>query len=335
MGSTKPKNGFVTLKGKQYLQVNHRVQWFRDEHEHGCITTEVVSWEPLAVKATVFDGEGRVLGCDHASAKPKAGAVYEGRELEKACTAAIGRALALAGYGTLAALKEDLEGDHLSDSPVERRNGNGHRDTRTDAQRLGSGGDRRVTTTTNEAPKPQADDDLSDRDVASRFIQRWRSQSLSDSEVLAALGVTKLSEWTKGRKAADAAVNTWLAGHLAPEADEQQPPPTTQLGEFQQHEAHGVVIQKLAKQPTNHSYVIKCFGGVNIVTYSGDVFRKAGMSETQLDMWKKLGKWDFDTKVYVYARQVTNSKGNVTWEIERVDFGKEALTEMDKQFASI
>ena len=59
---------------------------------------------------------------------------------------------------------------------------------------------------------------LRDKDVAGRFIQRWRGQSLADTDVLAALGVAKLSEWTKGRAAADDAVNAWLAAKLAQES---------------------------------------------------------------------------------------------------------------------
>lgn len=152
MNNAKPKQGFVNLKGKQYLQVNARVQWFREENPHGVITTEVVSWDPLGVKATVIDNDGNLMAVDHASAKPKPDSVYAGRELEKACTAAIGRALALCGYGTLGALKEDVEDDHLSDSPVNRRAPQGDRDRSKDAERLSNGGSRRVTTETNPAP---------------------------------------------------------------------------------------------------------------------------------------------------------------------------------------
>lgn len=59
------------------------------------------------------------------------------------------------------------------------------------------------------------DDDLTDRSIAQAFIEHWRAQSLADSEVLEALGVAKLSLWTKGRKAADAAVDAYIAAKLA------------------------------------------------------------------------------------------------------------------------
>lgn len=132
----KLKQGFVKLGGKQYLQVNARVKWFREDHPHGVITTEVVSWEPLGVKASIYDNEGSLIAVDHGSAVTKPNTVWAGRELEKACTAAIGRALALAGYGTLNALKEDVEDNHLSDSPVEPPTPQGDRDRTHDRQRL-------------------------------------------------------------------------------------------------------------------------------------------------------------------------------------------------------
>lgn len=216
MGSFDPKKHLIQLKGKWYLETKWRLMWMRDEHPDWRVGTEIVSLDPPLVKAAVYDADGATVATGHGGANDKGNAVWSGRAVEKAETAALGRALAHAGYGT-----QWLESDanHLADSPVEPR-ANGNRDKRSDAQRLGNGGDRRVTTTTNEAPANVTDlDDLRNRDVASLFIQRWRSQALSDGEVLAALGVSRLSEWTQGRAAADAAVNEWLAGNVAPDAE--------------------------------------------------------------------------------------------------------------------
>lgn len=196
MAAFNAKKHLIPLKGKWYLETKYRIQWFREDHPRGCISTEVINYDPVIVKATVYDGEGAVLATAHAGALDKGNAVWSGRNIEKSETAAIGRALAHAGYGTQFAGVEDSPAadesrfERTSSGSAPRRNGN--------------------------ASNPGGDD-LRDKDVASRFIQRWRAQALSDSDVLAALGVTKLSEWTKGRKAADEAVNAWIADKSAQE----------------------------------------------------------------------------------------------------------------------
>ncbi len=113
-----PKSKVSNLRGKEYLEVKWRLVWFRDERKNGSIQTEVVSTSPLMVKATVLD-DGKILATGYGSAQVKQGAVWAGREIEKAETAAIGRALAHAGYGTQ--FTDEDEGDNLADSPIEHK----------------------------------------------------------------------------------------------------------------------------------------------------------------------------------------------------------------------
>ena len=113
-----PKSKVSNLRGKEYLEVKWRLVWFRDDRKDGAILTEVVSTSPLMVKATVMDGN-KVLATGYGTAQVKANAVWNGREVEKAETAAIGRALAHAGYGTQ--FTGEDEGDNLADSPVEHK----------------------------------------------------------------------------------------------------------------------------------------------------------------------------------------------------------------------
>jgi len=113
-----PKSKVSNLRGKEYLEVKWRLVWFRDDRKDGAILTEVVSTSPLMVKATVMDGN-KVLATGYGTAQVKANAVWNGREVEKAETAAIGRALAHAGYGTQ--FTDEDEGDNLADSPVEHK----------------------------------------------------------------------------------------------------------------------------------------------------------------------------------------------------------------------
>jgi len=123
------KKHLVSLKGKMYLPTYARIMAFREKHERGSIRTEIVSLDPLIVKATVYDGDGMILATGHAGAVDTGKQVWSGRAVEKAETASIGRALGAAGFGTQYALDEndasEAETGHLADSPTGSGSGNG------------------------------------------------------------------------------------------------------------------------------------------------------------------------------------------------------------------
>jgi hypothetical protein len=119
-----PKPYLVNLENnpnkppRMYLKPVHRLLWFRDVHPTGQILTDLVNVEPAVVKATILDGEGHVMSTGYGSAQYGTNAVWKGREVEKAETAAIGRALAHAGFGTQ--FTDDDDSDHLADSPSQK-----------------------------------------------------------------------------------------------------------------------------------------------------------------------------------------------------------------------
>ena len=86
--------------GAEYLPVQARVHWFRTLNPYGRIETEMLYFDPnqqiAAFKATIYDNENRLLAQATKMETADGFADY----LEKAETGAIGRALALAGYGT-------------------------------------------------------------------------------------------------------------------------------------------------------------------------------------------------------------------------------------------
>ena len=111
-----PKKYLIQIKGKNYLNVQWRLVWFREEHKNWGITTEIVNSAPGAVqmKATIMDNEGHIIAQAH-KAENKANF---GDYLEKAETGAIGRALAMCGYGTQFTADELDEGSRLADAQV-------------------------------------------------------------------------------------------------------------------------------------------------------------------------------------------------------------------------
>ena len=102
-----PKDHFINLKGKQYLPVAPRIAWFREEHQDWTIMTyavpELSGIDYCTFAAEIHDSSGRLIAKAHKTEHEKHFADYR----EKAETGAIGRALALCGYGTLFA--QELE----------------------------------------------------------------------------------------------------------------------------------------------------------------------------------------------------------------------------------
>lgn len=102
-----PRDHFINLKGKQYLPVAARIAWFREDHADWTIMTyavpELSGADYCTFAAEIQDASGRLIAKAHKTEHEKHFADYR----EKAETGAIGRALALCGYGTLFA--QELE----------------------------------------------------------------------------------------------------------------------------------------------------------------------------------------------------------------------------------
>ena len=112
-----PQDHMLKLKGKDYLQVMWRLVWFREEHPDWCINTELINYDPetkhAIFKASIVDANGVQKSSGFGSESVK----DFGDFLEKAETKAVGRALAMLGYGTQFAPELD-EGERIVDSPV-------------------------------------------------------------------------------------------------------------------------------------------------------------------------------------------------------------------------
>lgn len=120
-----PADHMTKLGNKDYLQVMWRLVWFREEHPDWSIRTEILEHqygEYAVFKAQILmlsDKEPyieNVLSEGHGSESVKDFKDY----LEKAETKAVGRALAMLGYGTQFAPELDEE-DRIVDSPVAKK----------------------------------------------------------------------------------------------------------------------------------------------------------------------------------------------------------------------
>ena len=100
-----------------YLPVAARIAWFRKDHPYWSIVTKVerLADKAFIMKAIIKDVTGAVI----ATARKRETEVGFPDYIEKAETGAVGRALAMCGYGTLQAPEFD-EAERLADSPVEK-----------------------------------------------------------------------------------------------------------------------------------------------------------------------------------------------------------------------
>lgn len=110
----------MSLKGKDYMQVQQRLIWFVEENPRYDIQTTVdTSREGEATArctVVIFDEDSKVIR--KVTAHKTENSKGFGDFIEKAETGSLGRALSLLGYGTQFSAELD-EGERIVDSPVE------------------------------------------------------------------------------------------------------------------------------------------------------------------------------------------------------------------------
>lgn len=124
MKSVKTKKGtelpLMSLKGKDYLMVAYRLQWLVEEEPNFKIETK---FHEITDGQTVCTAHVSLLNEKGEVTKSATGTKRETKtdfsdHTEKAETGAIGRALAMLGYGTQFAIADLDEGSRLADAPV-------------------------------------------------------------------------------------------------------------------------------------------------------------------------------------------------------------------------
>ena len=110
----------INLKGKPYLQVAHRLVWFREVFPQGSIVTKLLhdDGEKAVFRAEIHvktDHGPMLVSSGHKAEEKASFSDYR----EKAETGAVGRALAMAGIGTQFCETDLEENGRLADAPVD------------------------------------------------------------------------------------------------------------------------------------------------------------------------------------------------------------------------
>jgi len=112
----------VSMSGKPYFMVAGRILEFGVTYPDWAITTSLVLAQDgeYIVSSQIYDDTGRLRASAMGSASTK-NLPAKVRALEKAETAAVGRALAYLGFGTAQAGDDFDDSEHLADSPVDAK----------------------------------------------------------------------------------------------------------------------------------------------------------------------------------------------------------------------
>lgn len=107
----------LDLRGKPYLPVAERLIWFREEKPNWTIETDIKPTDTSCLgTAWIKDEAGRTIAMAHKFENQKGFQDF----IEKSETGAIGRALAMCGYGTQFCADELDEGERIVDAPAQK-----------------------------------------------------------------------------------------------------------------------------------------------------------------------------------------------------------------------
>jgi len=107
----KTKLKTVNIKGKEYVEVNERVIYFRENFKDWALTTEILELDDTrcVMKASIFDKNDRLIATGTAYEKESSSFINKTSFIENCETSAWGRALANLGIGIDNSIASDLE----------------------------------------------------------------------------------------------------------------------------------------------------------------------------------------------------------------------------------
>ena len=116
----------VSIKGKQYAEVNERIRVFRMLFPNGTISTDLVTLENglCIFKATAMNEEGQVLATGHAYEREGKGMINSTSFIENCETSAVGRCLGMLGIGidtSIASYEEVANAIQQQNAPASKK----------------------------------------------------------------------------------------------------------------------------------------------------------------------------------------------------------------------
>ncbi len=173
----------VTGEEKKYMPVPNRVLWFRTANPLGKIVTNILEKNDsfAIVEARVYlskdDDDKNYIAKGIAQRHYSNNSIYSTRNIEWAETAAIGRALSLAGYGTQFC-SDELGDNGPVDSPV---NVSDNKNTNTTTANKGSVSDKTTQTKVEakaEVPKTVSEENKTD--TKTKVVQTEQKETVAE-----------------------------------------------------------------------------------------------------------------------------------------------------------
>ena len=112
----------INIHGKEYVEVNERIKYFREAYDHWSLISEIVelSEKRCVMKATVLNEEGRAIATGTAYEMLGSSFINKTSFIENCETSAWGRALANLGIGldtSIASAEEVLNAKKQQETP--------------------------------------------------------------------------------------------------------------------------------------------------------------------------------------------------------------------------
>ena len=116
----------INIKGKEYVEVNERLKYFRKHYKDYALTTEVLQCteEHCVMKASIFNSEGVVIATGHAHETKGSSYINKTSHVEVCETSAWGRALGNFGIGidSSVASADEVQNAIINDKGMKAKN---------------------------------------------------------------------------------------------------------------------------------------------------------------------------------------------------------------------